>query len=760
MTVTVSKCRFPHDLNYANQQINAELAKRTIANQALLQTAIDTTAGLGDLLDEGNKILDSFFTANDATPSQRPTSDRATLVSPNNVPTVDNQPSSSYNTSSSLTSSADIATVYGLLPDNSTEEQDEKFITNAGIILFDTVVYLPGAQSGNPVYYDNIEILRRLYFSLGENITQTKQILDNNTKTTFVLDQLNLQVIPPKQYNLAYTLDEINTLLNVDYLTGSDVVVAHDFSSIVLTTSFLATDKSKAEVLRTSSIAPEELVSNVFHFNSIDNSTSAIARYTFLGYTGDELGAILAGQDIEINNQAAITTNITATTTAATQLIDYINFIVSKYYKLSLQYRKLAFSQISSGIANLIKMQKQTISSSLFQVSVVLQPGVLDQLELIHTDAKIEYLLEKRQDVLDVWFTPPDDEFLKTLSRTMDAAPVGSTYISNQAINNAATSGISQQQLLLMYADMYDAQTVASNIDANGILTIPQLNQIVQYLGNLSARTPLVQTVPPQQILQGQPSAATPASVLIGWADIPKTMDFDTKKKAVTDSFKDLADMYPSSISGPLSEIITNVMNLFEKAMRAINIMIGQAQKKLLAMKKKLDSFISRHLSLIGNSSFSTSLLKCAVNWDIGLSTDILDQLFNFFLSFVGQLLAFLYALKTWIADLLNSILCMPVDLLNNFLGQVQIALPSACKIPKLSLGTKLTAALNGLKNVSTAQTFILQTFGKDIAKLRVEVRASPDKINQFKTSAGCASTAGANFMNASMLNVGVGVHL
>lgn len=748
------KCRFPNDLDFATKQLEAELANRVLANQELLKQVEDTTVGLDALMDEGTAILDSFFTKNDAPQTQRPQSEQANLISPDNAPTVDGQPSSSYDTSSSLRSTEDVADVYGLLPDNSTEEQDEKFITNAGIILFDTVGYLSGEQSGNPTYYSNIKNLRRLYFSLGTNLTKTWEILEKNTKPTIVLDKLDIRLIPRKSYNVAYTLDEIKKLLNLDYLTSNDVVVTHYFDSIVLLKTFLSVDKSKAEVLRTSSVAKEEIISNVFHFGSVDNSTAAISRYAFLGYTGAELGAILAGQDLAQSNLAAITSSLDSTRTYASKLVSYIDLVEAKFVTLSPTYIKSAFKQIKQDLGNLLVEHKKTISLSLFQVSVILQKDIRGSLALKHVDEKVEYLLRRRTDVNDLWFDAPDDEFLKNLRKVMDAAPVGSTSISNKAINNAVVGPISQKELLLMYADLYDALVVASAPSGG----VPELALIRQYLTNILARNPETKAQPDPVILQGQPSAATPAGILTDRMDVPKTMNMDEKKKAVKDSFKELADMYPAGIAGPLSEIIDKITGLFEKAMKFINKLIAQAQKTIMKLKKRLDSFISKYLSLTGNASFSNSLLKCAINWDIGLSTDIIDRLFSFFFKIMAQILAFLSALKKWIYDLLQKILCLPVDLLNNFLGQVQVSLPSACKIPRFDLGKKLNTSMSNLKKVSTAQTFVLNSFGKDIAKLRIEVRAAGDKIGQFKSDSGCASSAGSNFMNASMLNVGVGV--
>lgn len=754
------KCRFPYDLIFAAKQLDAELANRLLANQQLLKDAEDSTPGLDTLLDEGNAILESFFTKNDASPEQRPTSEQSKLVSPDGSPTVDNKPSSSYDTSSSLKSTQDVVDTFGLLPDKSTEEQDEKFLTNAGIILFNNVVYLPGKQSGNPLYYDNIKILRRLYFSLDSNLAKTRDILKNNTKTTFVNTKLVLKVIPPKKPNVAYTVEELRTLLKLDYLTVDDFVVTPSFQCIVLLKTFLALDKQKAETLKNTGIASEELIGNVFHITDIDNSSSAIARYAYLGYKDEELSSILAGEDLVNNDPSTITTNIDNTKALVNKWISYIDFVVGRYRSFTPSNLRNSFNLLKTAITDITKKHKRSMTLNLFQVSTIRQKDIIDLLSSKHSDEKIEYLLQKRLDIDDIWFNPPDDELMNALKRSMDSAPPGSTYMSNKAINNIKISKISQKELLYMYSYLY----VADDIIQNTRLNKKDFLSIRQQLVNFLARDPYSQSSLQQinpyagTVLQGQPSAATPAGILTERMDVMKTLNFEEKKQAVKDSFQELFGIYPPEIAGPLSEIIDIVTSLFEKVLKAINLLVEQAKKLLLALKKRLDAFISKYLTLTGNASFEKSILKCAINWDIGLSTDILDRLFDFFFRFISQVLEFLAKLKKWIADLITKLLCFPVDILNNFLGKVQVSLPVACKIPRFSLGKQLETSLNNLKNVSTTQNFILQTFGRDIAKLRVNVSASTDKLQQFKASSNCSSAAGSNFMNASMLNVGVGI--
>ena len=102
----------------------------------------------------------------------------------------------------------------------------------------------------------------------------------------------------------------------------------------------------------------------------------------------------------------------------------------------------------------------------------------------------------------------------------------------------------------------------------------------------------------------------------------------------------------------------------------------------------------------------------------------------------------------------------MPVNLLNSFLGKLESALPSACRIPRFDLGPNLTTSLTKLVNVSFAKNLMLNSFDKDLIKLKMNVSAAPGRLGEFKTSALCQSPATSNFMNASNLNVSAGVKL
>jgi len=717
------KCKFPNDLVFAAKKLESELAKRLAENQSLYQEAQVASEGMDVLIDEGFSILEEFFTKS----------------------------------GSSLQSTRDVADTYGLLPNNSTKDEDEKFITNAGMLLFDNVGYMPGQNF-------DIGNLRRMYFAYGTSLTKTKDTMKKaevSDRAVIINDRLVLQIVPPLDSGRKTPLFYIKTALKLDYLTNNDIAVMDDQSTVVMTTSYICENKSQSQVINVMHVPEYDLIANVFHFGDVDSSVTAMDRYTNMGYMGDYLGAILSGQDLANYNANIVLNMVEAEKKKAYDLITLIDFISINYKKLPKSRQETLQKNLLDGVRALEKAHRKSISVSLFQVSTFVHKDIYTLLATKHTDFMIEHLLRIRNDVTDFYFNPTDQEFLKLLRKVVSSAPTGSTYISNRAVNYVESNPLPKSDLLALYASIADTLRVISyNKGGVGLPTQFHLGKAREYLYNFVNHPFPVEKKVPQNgdIFDGFYSSATPAGILAPNMDPMLTMNYDDKKKQVDDAFKDLISLYPKEMAGPLSDIINAVVSLFDGAIRAINLFMKQAQNTIFAMKKKLDAFISQFLSLTGGGVFQNSILKCAINWDIGLSTDLLDMLSSFLFKFIGQVVSFLAKLKAWIADILEKVMCLPVDLINNFLGQIEMMLPSACKLPRVSLGDQLTKALNNLKNVSEVYNVCLQTLGKDIAKLRMEIWSAPDKLASFTGSAGCQSEAGASFMTASIVNVGVGV--
>lgn len=735
MAVT-NRCQFPHDLNFAIKQLDDDLGSRFIDSQNLLKDAETSLVGMDDLLNEGNNLLDE-------------------LLSKNGVGTP---------TASSLTNGDDVINEYGLLPYNPTIEQSEKFLGRAGIILIDGIWYLSGERSNDIKDRKNIEALRRLYFSLGNDLKKTDEILKSSTKTIFVTNNMTILTLPKKGLSNGrieqFSYDDVRVALKQDQLTQDEIAYTADGRTLVLTKPYVCTDLTIWVAYSRYNVQPYNLVSNIFHLDGVDSSTAAVSRYMALGYTGNKLNSILDGNDYLQNNVISLSAMVGSLQADAAKIITVLDFIEKRMLAPNFDIRYAYglqdfYSQVNLALSNLLIAHQLFLSYLDFQVSPSIKKNILDLLREKHTDEKIKYLLERRQDVEGIYFNPPDDVYIDYITRTINAASPNSTTISNNYVNNrAAFNPLDKKVALNMYASLIDAQTY--NAGTQNVASVRNTKEALKFYINLN---PFPE---PKKgdILQGQPSTATPSSILTPDFDVPKSMGFDARREETISAFKDLADMYPSSIAGPLADVINAVVALLEKACKGINTIIAQAEKTLFNMKKKLDTWLSKHASLTGQGDFSSSLFKCAVNWDIGASTDLLDMLFDFLMKFVGMVTQFLSKLQAWIANILTKLLCMPVNILNSFLGKLQVALPSACRIPKFDLGAKLNDALSKLNNVCAVKGIVLNSFSKDLAKIKMVVSAAPDRLGQFRNSALCESSATANFMNASVLNVSAGVGL
>ena len=733
MAVT-NRCKFPHDLNYAIKLLDDDLGERFLANQQLLAEAEAVLPGLDDLIDEGTNILDELMTKN----------------------------GSGSQTSSSLTTTNDVTTQYGLLPDKPTTEEQEKFLFNAGIILIDGVWYLAGNKSDDFKDSNNIETLRRLYFALGKDLKKTEDVLKNSIKTIFVSDKLDLLQLPKKGMvngNIVqYSLEDVRKDLKQDQLTDKDIAYTADGRTIVLTKSFIAIDQTIPVTVNNNKIPLYQHISNVFHLEGVDDSTSAINRYKDLGYTGITLNPILDGVDFVNDNNLYLYTSLTNLKEQASKIISILDFIEkrmsgpahAKAYSLTEFY-----NQINLALQQLIQDHENFLSLLLFLVSKHIKKDILDSLRQKHTDDKIKYLLEKRQEITGIYFNPPDDVFMAYVSKATTAAAPNSTSISNQYINNffsnlQVSNPYDQKKVLNMYARLIDAKTANSGIKNINSVKLTK-KALYAYIGIDPATASS-----PTDILQGQPSTATPSTVTAGGFDVPRTMDFADREKKAKDSFKDLYNIYPEEIAGPLIDVLDSVVKLFSKACIGIDTIIASADKTLLAMKKRLDAWLSKQSSLTGQGDYSSSLLKCSINWDIGVSLPLLDKLYDFLMKFIGKVIELLSKMQKWISNILTKLICMPSNILNSFLNNLQKSLPSACKLPRFDLGDKVNASLSAMMNVCAVKGVTLRAFEKDVAKIKVSVNAASDRLGQFKSGAICDSPATANFMNAAVLNVNI----
>ena len=720
MTIApVRSCQFPQDLEAAANALDQELGDRIIANDALLTAAEETVAAVDSQLAQGFDILERVLGLGDG--------------------------------SSNIKTGADVSEQFGLPEDKPTASMDEKQLANYGILVHDDVMYAPG-RMGTEKAIDNIGVLRRLFIASGRDLTRTKAFLQAK-RTLFVYNKLHIAVAPAKvPGNKAYTLTEIKTIYSLPHLTKNDISINEDFTTSILIRTYLDSDISLAEVKRRYNLEDHEIITSVFHFDVADNSSNSITRYTSYGFSGALLNDIIAGEE----TTTATVLSITANKMSAAATIGQIDLINQRYEALDSNYKKeVAKSKLTSDVEVLQKTHSQSIALSLFQVTVIKDREVLEKLHAKHSDTQIERLLNERDDITGLFFEPTDEQLIKLLSNALNSAVPGSTVGSNKFLNTSTTLPIDQSVLMSMSGDLYDARRIIITPLTKYTMRETRRN-LSEYIGKTPNQAAVTSTSSTSSIIfQGQPSVATPSALATDRINTDKTLGMEDRLSEVQDAFKSLYDLYPPSVAKPLAEIINIVAKLFEKAMKGLQTLINKAKNLILPLKKRLDAFMSRHLSLTGSGKFETSLLKCAINFDVSLSFGLLDELLKFFNN-IGALLAkFLSSLAQWVGDLFEKLLCLPINLINAFLGKVSTALPSSCQIPRVKLSDAMVKALTRLRAVGDMNFLMLQAFSRDLIKYKLSVTAASEKLKQFKNGALCNTSQVSNFYNASILNLG-----
>jgi len=705
-------CIYPQDLEAASLALDQELGDRFAENLALLE-AITTDAGaISAGLDEGQNILGLLLANGDG--------------------------------SSSLKTTDDIAEQFFLQKDEQTTLEDEQYMYGFGIPLVDGVIYGISDEG-------NIEALRRLYLCSGRSIATVATHLNNQRPVVFH-DKITIVKVPPKNKDTAYSLDEIKKVLGISYISKQDIATTSDLATLVITRDFLAVNQSLAQTQNQFSIVFEQIITDVFHFITIDNSSTSIQKYQNQGYSGDYLTAILSGTDYKDLSTDALRSDIVTNQNNAGKIISKIDFITARLAGLDAASRSATKEGLISNISALQTAHQRTIADSLFKVTTIPSATTLTDLQARHSDAIIVSIIEQRPEVESLNLEPTDAEIIKILNKAINSAPPGSTVGSNKSLNSSSTSSNITNSLLVMSSYLENAKTA---LNSNSGLFKEYLDdaraELVKYSGVDTSGTVATGDGQP---LQGQPSLGSPSGLLTEHFDPGKTFKIDQREQDVYGSFNSLYELYPDSIAAPLSRIIDMITKKFMMACKATDLLIDQAKNVIFPLKKRLDAFMSQFLSLTGSGSFSSSLLKCAINFDIGLSTSLLDDLLALLENIGAFISNFLGKIATWLANLLEKLVCIPVNLINAFLGDVEIKLPSACQIPRVSLGVKLSDSIRALRDACDSKYSVMRVFNKDLIKYRLIVESAPNKIRRFNDGALCNSSQVGNFYNAAMLNL------
>lgn len=648
--------------------------------------------------------------------------------------------------SSSITEIADLSTFFGL-DGEPTEENDEKMLSQGGLILVKGVLHVPG-EAGT-VSADNIEVFRRLYLSLGKDLAKTERFL-NRKKDSQILRRLNIKVFPPISPVRPYSLSEIKNSLGND-VRAEDVSYNSDLEALVVTTSFLDQDVSKQEALRRHSIDESRLVTNVFHYESVKSNLVSIRYWTNLGYKFDELNAILDGTDLRLQEPSPLRGTYNQNRNLVSEIKNTVDFVDERFNTIPDSQKTKLKNKIVSDIEDAIKNHTSLIRDTEFQVATVRELNTLEKLREVHSDEEIKYLLEERTDVVGIKFDPTDDEFQAQLGSASDIG-VGSSTLSANFLNQQSEEPVDKSVLIGMYGDLIKAQSLMQTF------TKEQLKKVSVLLQEYLDKDPFREIATEPSTFIGQTNMVSLSEVLYNRINYDRSFKIDLRIKAIDDLLADLGEFYTKYIAQNIAKVINSVTTIFKNAFSALDRIVEKMREKINKLKRKLDGFIAKYLSLIGKGDFETSLLKCAINFDIGLSTPILDDLLALIEGLADLIESLIQNLAALIANMLENILCKPLLLLDDLIAGGNNFLPSFCRVDlPISLGDDLTKALVDLRRVGSMRGFSGFNLQGDLVEFRARVDSAPDRLQQFQNDQACRSRSTGLFMNnaTSLLSVG-----
>ena len=762
-------CIFPQDLEAAAEAIEQLIGDRLTANRDLLKAVEATVPDMLADLDRVGPLLDELLTKGDGTSDIRTRDDISTIfgLQRDNQVLKDRADPTSANAQDTLQQKTPEEQRRSGVAEALQEqrEEDEKFVFNGGVILVEGVMYQNGSKSSEPADTDNVEVLREVYTSVGKNFSVVEAVLSEQ-KTVFAHNELEFKTLPPKQPSVsALSLEEVRTQLGDNSIEQEDISVNEDLSTVVLRLNFLDVNKSLGETTRVTGLPANRITTQVFHIGEIDNSTSAINRYRLLGYDQPELGAILAGVDLDSVTPSPISEAIEANNNMATSLIGRIDFALSRFERLDAITRQNFRSRVASEVETLREEHISVIADSKFRVSTIRQNDTLTQLRKQHQDNLIGRLLDKRGEIKGIQFDAEDEDKQRTITASINSASPGSSLVSNKFLNTPSDDVVSQAELLEMYSDLTNAITVlnqevtippgASPNDLTALVNKHLLFRARQHLVDFGGRAPEVEPVDFNQPFQGQPAGGSPGTILSEMYDPARTLDLSGKQQALNDSFDSLTDLFPPDQANSIARSLEMLSDFTTQVLVGCQNIVNLAANNVFAAKKRLDAITGQTLSATGNGVFENSLLKCAVNVNLDVTGDLFAELFRLLQSLAAVAGLFLDSLFGWLSDLINSVLCIPINLINSFLGEVENRLPAACQVPRVDFGDEINAALQGLRSVPLSKSAVLQAGARDVLRFKLLITTAPEKLDQFASAGGCNTPAVGNFYNTAMLNIG-----
>lgn len=629
-----------------------------------------------------------------------------------------------------------------------TQIQDELYLREIiGMVMINGVIFKEGTLGANE---DNIEVLRRIYQGVGRDLDATEAIYNSTNNNSFVFETV-VQTLEPSEPDKNPTLEEIRRRLGIPFLQQNQVVYTEKNQAIVAYRKKIASNDPLLSISRRQNIPLERLTSTIVHYQQIISNTASINYWLSLGYA-DEISYILDGIDPVDANPIPITGDVQVAKNLASSLVIDIEYVLGRIDGLTINDVNSLRSRLLLKFDDAETKLIDIINTVLFRVSVMRETDTLTKLRTRLSDTDIVYLLDERTDVSGIDLNATIEE-LNAIANQARSIRAGDITASSKRLNTSVDSRSDVLPTLLeMFSSLRQAREQAS------LMTKVELEKAKQSLILFIGYDP---TALPfrEDPVRGFPGMATPSSILSQRLDYDRSFEINLKFGALDDALAKFQELFSKFITGPITGLVNLIKNAFTAAHTLIGDLIEKLKAQIIPLKRKLDGFMAKYLSLIGQGAFNNSLLKCAVNFNIGLSTNILDQLLKMIEDLGALVQNLITKFQKILSDMIEKILCTPINMVDKLIAQGDSYLPSFCKLTvPFELGEDLENALLGLRNACNFKFVNFTGLSGDLASYRAIVSTAGDRLGQFNKSSFCNSDIVDRAFNTTLVNVQGGI--
>lgn len=635
----------------------------------------------------------------------------------------------------------DLPSLFGIDTPN-TQEDDEKRVFDSTDLVLSNGFFFKKADADS-IYTDNIEVLRRAYFAVGRNLDLLNAEYSDQMDNAYRFS-LEIKKASPTIPNQGLTLNQIRRAFNDNSISKADYIVLADKSVLLVKrVPLLIPNINSSELSSRYNTTTYTSTSSIFHKTLPKNTTTAINRWVNLGYDL-ELPSILDGQDPALNF-SIINPIFNLLKEQNSRLTNDINFYISR---LGSANSIDMTASLTRTIADMDRTSKNLLSIFQSEVSEIKEFDTLSKLRNKLSDDEIHYLFTTQKYVKGINLNASYDEVFASIRQATNVS-AGETTISTNIINQVRSlKDINYSTILFVLSDIQDIQYILSN----GI-NKENLSKMLASANTLATRK-LVENNDTQQTISGFPSYTSPNSIITQRINIDRNFKAILSLGFIDGAINEISGLYNKYVGQTISGLFRIIANLAQKAVKMVNQLRDKLLVTIMPMKRKLDQFISKYLTLIGSGDFDSSVLKCAVNFNIGLNTDV----FSYLMALIEQLSAALNKLIASLVALLvqaiEKILCPVISMIDQFIGSANSYLPSFCSFNSpILLPESAIKSLNELRSIATLQNTIIGTYSGDLIRSRALIETAPNRLSNFVDQAGCLNKNASTMMTSTLLN-------